>query len=175
MVHVSYIGQTYTCIEHRYNHISYITSNNPPPKWAYALHTLHSQHKYEPMNTTMSFLHPVHKTWQTSSLENSYIQFCQHCTTIINYSLRKLVAFSSSHLQHTTQSWMCMTHIHLSPIRCLILVEDTANLITSTLPMWSISYNCFTYVLQYIVLSTNTLITTHTHISFISGWWHTTC
>jgi hypothetical protein len=94
----------------------------------------------EPMNTTMLFLHPVHKTWQMSSLGNSYIQFCQQCTTVINNSLRKPLTFSTSHLQHTTQSCMCMTHIHLSPFQCLILVEDTAKLITSTLLMWSIPY-----------------------------------
>jgi hypothetical protein len=58
---LSYVGQTEHGVELRFKeHIRYITSNNP--QWVYAIHIVHSAHKYGPMDTTIMLLYTAQKS-----------------------------------------------------------------------------------------------------------------
>jgi len=56
----------------------HILSGNP----AYAIHILHSVHKYGPIETAMALLHSAHKSKWLNTIENYYIQFFYECNTI---------------------------------------------------------------------------------------------
>ena len=54
----AYVAQTSRSLKQRYKeHTRYIRSNNPQS--AYALHILNNQHKYDPIEKTMTLLKPL--------------------------------------------------------------------------------------------------------------------
>jgi len=69
----AYVGQTSRNLRQRYKeHARYIKNSNPQS--AYALHILNNQHKYGPMEKTMTLLKPVKNTSLLAPYEQFFIQ-----------------------------------------------------------------------------------------------------
>ena len=67
-----YVSQTSRSLKQRYKeHTHYIKSNNPQS--AYALHILHSQHEYGPIEKTLTLLKPLKNPFLLTPYEHFFI------------------------------------------------------------------------------------------------------
>jgi hypothetical protein len=90
----------------------HVSAGNP----AYAIHIVHSAHKYGPIETTMSLLHFAHKSKQLNTLENYYIQFFPEHNIIGKEQTHKEKSPSIwIKLQPTAVSHWHITSYHHSP------------------------------------------------------------
>jgi hypothetical protein len=140
------------------------------------LHILYNKHEYGPMNAIMSLLHPVCKSWHMNSLANFYIQFFLQSNTIINEQPQTDVnPLFNLIYKYTTQTNMQMQRFPSTPLPFSVwfLYRGACwpnNINTTLLGMYHTD-NCFNYMLKYIILSNNVLITSSAHIflSFQDG------
>jgi hypothetical protein len=152
-------------------------SNNPQS--AYVLHILHNKHGYGPMNVTMSLLHPAHKGWRMTSLEDFYIQLFQRHNITINKQSQKDTN-SLFDLIYDTQLTHACSWSPSTSLTSVVWFQHRVVCQTSSIntPLLGIYFtdSCFISILHYIIFIYQCIINiSYTHLfSFLSGLWHTT-